>query len=126
MDEETKHYANLLKIKQALLYKLDEQAAGFGMLHVPPHIEMERDSLRDEISMLETAIQTPARAEITDELGPAGRFLVNHQELREIRRTLTSFIKSVRVGFLVMGGVLVGVVVVVAIIATYLIVRGGR
>lgn len=90
MDEETRHYARVLKAKQDRLFVLDEQAAAYGKYNVPPHIEMERTSLRDELGMVEMAIQAPARAKIGDELGPAGRFLVSHQQYLEVKQSIAA------------------------------------
>ena len=90
MDDETRHLIEVRKAKLDRLRFLDEQAAKFGPLYTPPHIEMERGSLREELGMVETAIQSPARAEVSDELGPAGRFQVNYQQNREIRQSIAA------------------------------------
>lgn len=90
MDEETARFVEIRKIKLARLYELDKQAAAFGEYSVPPHVEMERGSLREELGMMEAAINSPARAEVGDELGAAGRFLVYHQQNREIKQSIAA------------------------------------
>jgi len=140
VDEETTRYAQVLKIKQARLHELDKQAAAFGAIYTPPHIEMERVSLREELGMVETAIQSPARAEVTEELGPAGRFLVNYERGREIKQSiaavlvkLETFVQSsegwraLHRSFIIIIGIAVIVVALsVVVMATYLITRGGQ
>jgi len=90
MDEEVKHLIEVRKAKIDRLNTLDKQAATFGPLYTPPHIEMERVSLREELGMVETAIKSPARAEVSEELGPAGRFQVNYQQNRDIRESIAA------------------------------------
>lgn len=139
MDVETVHLALVLKAKQARLRVLDEQAANFGPLYTPPHIEMERGSLRDELAMIETAIQSPARAEVTDELGPAGRFLVNHQQNLDIKKSIASLSnkfdefatashewrKAHRMWLLIIGVFVLLILITVVAIVTYIVTRGG-
>lgn len=90
MDEDTRHYITLRKTKLKRLRELDIQAAAYGEYSVPPHIQMERTSLQDELGMVESAINAPARAEVGDELGERGRFLVYHQQNREIRQSIAA------------------------------------
>ena len=137
MDDETRRYIAIRKIKQARLFELDKQAATYG-LAVPPHIEMERVSLRDELSMVESAIAAPARAEVGDELGVSGRFLVYHQQNREIKQSiaalavqLESFIaQSVawramhRQWLLIIGMAVIVILIAVVAIVTYLLTTG--
>jgi hypothetical protein len=85
MDEETKHYAEIIRAKQDRLNVLDVQAAKYG-IDVPPHVAMERVSLEAELRAVETTLDSPIRAELGDELGPRGRFVVNHQQNREIQK----------------------------------------
>lgn len=94
MDAETVRYAEIIKAKQDRLGLLDVQAAIYG-IDVPPHIEMERGSLRDELGMVETAIASPARAGISDELGARGRFIVNHQQNRDIEQLIREAKQSI-------------------------------
>lgn len=84
MDDETRRYAEIIKAKHDRLFVLDKQAARYG-IDVPPHIEMERVSLTEELRMVETALESPVRANVGDELGPRGRFVVNHQQNRVIQ-----------------------------------------
>ena len=95
MDDETRHYAEVIRAKQERLNLLDVQAAKYG-LDVPPHIAMERGSLREELSMVETAVASMARAGISDELGVRGRFVVNHQQNVEIQKQNTDIEKLSR------------------------------
>lgn len=90
MDEETRRYIRIRKDKQAELGILEEQAAKFGDLYVPPHIKMQIGALHDELSIVESAIKSPARSAISDELGPAGRFAANHQDNREVKQMIAS------------------------------------
>lgn len=137
MDVETQRYAEIIKAKQARLFVLDKQAATYG-IDVPPHIEMERGSLRDELSMVETAIASPARSEVGDELGAAGRFIVNHQQNREIKQSIAAvavkldrFIEQSeswrnmhRQLILIIGIAVIAILVVLAIVVTFLVTRG--
>jgi hypothetical protein len=90
VDEETRRYIAIRKDKQEELGILEEQAARFGDLYVPPHIKMQIGALRDELSMVESAIKSPARSAVSDELGPAGRFAVNHQDTREVKKMIAA------------------------------------
>lgn len=145
MDEETQRYAAILKIKQARLFELDKQAATFG-IGVPPQIEMERVSLRDELNMLESAIRSPARTETADLLGPAGRYKASRQDAQDIKQDtqdvkqglalllnrLDDFIEETedfrsmnRVVLIIIGVAVLLILVVVVAIVTYLFTRGG-
>jgi len=131
MDEETQHYIRVLKTKQARLNVLDIQAAALGKYNVPPQIEMERQSLMEELGMLELAIQAPARSEVGDELGPGGRFLVYYQQNREIKQSIAALAVESREGRAVQRNwiILVGLVVILILIAfvafvTYLATKG--
>lgn len=137
MDEETQRYAAILKIKQARLFELDKQAATFGIM-VPPHIEMERVSLRDELQMVESAIRSPARAETADELGPAGRYKASRQDTQDLKQSvaymlnrLDSFIEQSnawravnRHVLLLIGVAVIAILIVVVAIVTYLVTKG--
>lgn len=90
VDEETRRYIDIRRVKLRRLHELDRQAAAYGEFNVPPHIQMERTSLQDELGMVETAINAPARAEIGDQLGASGRFLVYHQQNREIKQSIAA------------------------------------
>lgn len=131
MDEETQHYVRVLKVKQARLYELDLQAAALGKYNVPPHVEMERQSLMDELGMLEIAIQSPARASVTDELGPAGRFLVNHEQYREVKQSIAALsVQSEewramqRLWMLIIGIIALLILIGVTVLATVVMLRG--
>jgi uncharacterized membrane protein len=137
LDEETQRYAQILKIKQARLFELDKQAAKYG-IDVPPHIEMERVSLHDELAMVESAIRSPARAETADELGPAGRFKANRQDQADTRQLiaavlnkLDSFIEQSeawrdvnRQVLLIIGIAVILILIAVVAITTYLLTTG--
>lgn len=137
MDVETQRYAEIIKAKQARLFVLDKQAATYG-IDVPPHIEMERVSLHEELRMVETAVASPARADVGDELGAPGRFIVNHQQNREIKQSIASvavkldrFIEQSeswrsmhRQLILIIGVTVIAILVALAIIVTYLVTKG--
>lgn len=137
MDEETAHFIELRKAKRERLMVLDKQAARYG-IDTPPHIELERISLRDELGMVETAIKTPARPDISEELGSGGRFLVYYQQNREIKQSiaavavqLEAFIAQSlewrsmhRQWLLIIGVVVVFILVAVVAIVSYLFARG--
>ena len=132
MDEETQHYISVRKIKLSRLHELDRQAAAHGEFNVPPHVQMERTSLREELGMVEAAINSPARAEVTEELGQGGRFIVNYQQNREIKQSIAAL--SIEIGTfmnrqqLIIIGVAVSVVVIlvgVVAVVTYIFTRGG-
>lgn len=139
MDEETTRFVAIRKIKLNRLYELDKQAAAYGAYSVPPHVEMERGSLRDELGMMESAINSPARADVTDELGPAGRFLVNHQQNREIKQSIAALAVQLetfvadslewrtmhRTWILIIGVAVILILVAVVAIVTAVAMRGG-
>jgi len=92
MDEETQHYARVYKAKRARLNVLEEQIAAIGEYNVLPHIAMERDSLKEELGMFVIAMESPARAEAGEELGPAGRFKVYYQQNQEIKKSIAALL----------------------------------
>jgi hypothetical protein len=95
VDEETRHYADVVRAKQDRLNILNLQAAKYG-IDVPPHVAMERVSLEAELKAVETTLDSPIRAELGDELGPRGRFVVNHQQNVEIQKQNTDLDKLIR------------------------------
>lgn len=138
MDDETRHLIEVRKAKIQRLRVLEEQSATFGPLYTPPHIEMERGSLREELGMVETAIKSPARAEVSEELGASGRFQVNYQQNREIRQSiaalavqLETFIESSEIWRImhrnwiaIIGLLVILILLVVVVMVTYLITKG--
>jgi len=139
VDEETERFVIIRKIKLRRLHELDKQAAAFGEYNAPAHIEMERGALRDELGMMEQAINAPARAVVGDELGVAGRFLVYHQQNREIKQSiaalavqLESFVATSeawrmmhRQWLLIIGVVVIIILVAVVAIVTAIALKGG-
>ncbi len=137
MDEETARYAAILKIKQARLFELDKQAALYG-IEVPPHIAMERVSLKDELAMVESAIRSPARSETADELGPAGRYKVSRQDSQDIKQSIAAVLNKLdafiddskawrdvnRQVLLIIGVAVLFLVIAIAVIITYLLTTG--
>lgn len=140
MDEETQRYAAIIKIKQQRLFELDKQAAAQGEYSVAPHIQMERESLREEVGMMETAIAAPGRAETADELGPSGRFQVYYQQNREIKQSIAAvavkldgFIEtskgwraSTRFWLITIGIIVAVLLLTVVSTITYIVARGGQ
>lgn len=138
MDEETQRYARIIKAKQDRLFYLDLQAATYGV-DVSPQIEMERQTLQEELGMMEVALDSPARAVVGDELGPRGRFVVNYQQNREIKQSiaavavqLEAFIKQSLEGramhrnwILIIGLAVVIILVIIVALVTYLVTKGG-
>ena len=90
MDDETRRYVQIRKDRQQELAILEEQAAKFGDMYVPPYLKMRIGAIQDELSIVESAIKSPARAAISDELGPAGRFAANHQDSREVKQMIAA------------------------------------
>lgn len=130
MDEETQRYAAIIKIKQARLHELDKQSATMGR-DTPPHIAMEIGSLKEELGMMEIALQSPARANSSDELGPQGRFLVYYQQNREIKQSIAALAIESREGravqrqwIFLIGLVVVLILIAVVALVTYLFARG--
>lgn len=127
MDEEARRYAAIIKAKQDRLFQLNRQAAQMGM-DTPPHIEMERQTLQEEVGMFEVALESPASASASDELGPRGRFAVNYQQNRRAEQRLDLLIRVLemfgRLFILVGIGLLIILVIVVAGI-TYVVTKGG-
>src|SRR5262249_30867609 len=126
------------EIKRRRLHELDKQADRYGV-DTPPHIEMERTQLRYELGVVETAINSPARVQIGDELGPAGRFMYsseqNRQTLEAVRLIGTRLDEFIRDSLtwrsmhrtLITVLIVVVVVILVAVVAisTYLLTHGG-
>lgn len=139
MDDETQRFIAIRKVKIERLYLLDKQAAAYGEYNIPPHVEMERGSLRDELGMMESAIAAPARSAVGDELGPSGRFLVYHQQNREIKQSIAALAVQLetfvaesedwramhRQWLLIIGVVVVLILVAVVAIVTAIAMRGG-
>ncbi len=137
LDEETRRYAEIIRAKQDRLYVLDVQAAKYG-IDVPPHIAMERVSLEAELRATETALDSPIRAEFGDDLGPRGRFVVNHEQNRQIKQSIAAiavkldrFIKTSeawrdvnRQVLLIIGVIVIVILIAVVAITTYLLTTG--
>jgi hypothetical protein len=137
MDAETRRYADIIRAKQDRLHVLDVQAAKYG-IDVPPHIAMERVSLEAELRTVETTLDSPIRAELGDELGPRGRFVVNHQQNTEIKQSIAAvavkldrFIDASetwrnmhRQLILIIGVVVIVILIALAVIITYLLTTG--
>lgn len=137
LDEETRRYAEIIRAKQDRLFVLEVQAAKYGM-DTPPHIAMERVSLEAELRAVETTLDSPIRAGFSDELGVRGRFVVNHQQNREIKKSiahiavkLDRFIEDSRSWrnmhrqlILIIGVALIIILIVLAIVGTYVLTKG--
>jgi hypothetical protein len=131
MDDETQHYARVYKAKRARLNILEEQIAAMGEYNVLPHIAMERDSLTEEIGMFGIAMESPARAEAGDELGPAGRFLVYYQQNQDIKKSIAALaVRSEdwrmlqRNWLVIIGLVVILILIAVVALVTYLLTKG--
>lgn len=126
MDDETRRYASIIKTKQARLYHLNMQAAAMGQ-ETPPHIEMERQTLTEEVGMFETALSSPASAEAADELGPRGRYAVTYQQNRRAEARLDLIVRALemfgRLAIIVVVVVIV-ILVAVAVLTTYVLTKG--
>lgn len=126
MDEETRRYAAIIRAKQDRLHVLDLQAAKYG-IDLPPHIEMERQTLQEEVGMFEVALESPASANATDELGARGRFAVSYQQSRKALERLDLLVKVLEMFgrlIIVIGIAVVVILVAVVAIVTYLFTRG--
>lgn len=131
MDEETKHYARVFKAKRARLNILEEQIAAIGEYNVPPHVAMERDSLTEELGMFEVAMESPARADASEELGVRGRFVVTYQQNQAIKKSLAALsVRSEewremqRNWIILIGLVVILILIAVVSLVTYLITKG--
>lgn len=137
MDTETVRYAEIIRAKQDRLHVLDIQAAKYG-IDVPPHIAMERVSLEAELRTVEATLDSPIRAELGDELGPRGRFVVNHQQNTEIKQSIAAvsvkldrFIDASetwrtmhRNWIILIGIVVIIILVALAVLITYVLTTG--
>lgn len=131
VDEETKHYARVYKAKRARLNVIEEQIAAQGEYNVQPHLAMERDSLTEELAMFGIAIESPARADVSDELGPRGRFVVNYQQNQDIKKTLAVIVtqseewRAMQRNWIILIGLIV-ILILIAVVAlvTYLLTKG--
>ncbi len=131
MDDETQHYARVYKAKRARLNIIEEQIAAVGEYNVQPHVAMERDSLREELDMFGIALESPARADVGDELGPRGRFVVNYQQNQDIKKSIAALaVKSEewremqRNWIILIGLVVILILVAVVALVTYLFTKG--
>ncbi len=131
MDEETTRYAEIIRIKYRHLHELDKQSAALGAYNVPPHIEMQRQTLMEELGMMETALESPASAHVGDELGPRGRFVVNYQQNQDIKRSIAALsVRSEewrmmqRNWIILIGLIVVLILVAVVALVTFLITKG--
>lgn len=136
-DDEAIRLEELRQIKRATLHELDKQAARYTDANVPPHIQTERQRLRDELGMTETVLRAPAGMAISQELGDSGRFLYYAEQFRQIRQEmreiaarheerLTAFVQESLVWRMRQGFVLIVIVVVVVILAMVVIFWLGR
>jgi len=137
-DEEALRLADRHEIKKQRLAILDKQADLYGERDVPPQIEMERVQLRYELKIIETALNTPARSTLGDELGPAARFMVNVEQNRQIEQKIALLGKRLedfigeskswrdmnRQVLLIVGIVVIIILVAVAVLTTYVLTRG--
>jgi hypothetical protein len=137
LDEETRRYAEIIRAKQDRLFVLEVQAAKYGM-DTPPHIAMERVSLEAELRATEQTLDSPIRASFSDELGVRGRFVVNHQQNREIKQSIAAvavkldrFIEDSkswrnmhRQIHLIIGIAVIIILLALAIVGTYLFTKG--
>lgn len=138
VDEETQHYARVFKTKRARLNELEVQAAAIGEYNVPPQIAMEIGSLKEELGMVTIAMESPARADVGDEIGPRGRFVVNYQQNQDIKKSIAAltvqfeqFVTTSqewrvihRNWILIIGLVVILILVAVVALVTYLITKG--
>lgn len=131
MDDETLHYARVFRAKRARLNIIEEQIAALGEYNVPPHVAMERDSLTEELGMFEIAMESPARADVGDELGPRGRFVVNYQQNQAIKKSLAALsVRSEewremqRNWIILIGLVVILILIAFTVFVTYLITKG--
>jgi CHASE3 domain sensor protein len=139
VDEETRRYAEIIKAKQARLHQLDKQAATMG-LDTPPHIEMERQTLQEELDAMIVALESPITGSISDDLGPRGRFVVNYQQNQQIKQgmgalnvKIETLAKTVEAGFamhrnwiLLIGMVVILIFAIVVALVTAIVVGGWR
>jgi tetrahydromethanopterin S-methyltransferase subunit G len=130
VDEETRRYAEIIKAKQARLHQLDKQAATMG-LDTPPHIEMERQTLQEDLGIMEVALESPITGSLSDDLGPRGRFITNYQQNREIKQSIAALAVEMRQGlamhrnlFILIGLVVILILVAVVALVTYLFTKG--
>lgn len=125
-------------IKRRRLHELEKQADYYGERDVPPHIEMERVQLSYELGIVETALNSPARAGIGDELGPAARFTVGLESSRRLEsavsllgRRLDDFIDDSKAWrnmhrqvLLIIGIAVIVILVIVVALGTAMYIRG--
>jgi hypothetical protein len=130
VDEETKRYAAIIKAKQARLHQLDKQAATMG-LDTPPHIEMERQTIQEDLSLMEVALESPITASISDDLGVRGRFVANYQQNQQIKQSIAALgvkleqrLDMHRNVFILIGLVVILILVAVVALVTYLFTKG--
>jgi len=137
LDEETRRYAEIIRAKQDRLFALDLQAAKYGM-DTPPHVAMERASLEAEVRATESTLDSPIRAAFSDELGVRGRFVVNHQQNQDIKKSIAAvavkldrFIDDSKLWrnmhrqlILIIGVAVILIMIALAILGTYLVTTG--
>jgi hypothetical protein len=131
VDEETQHYARVYKAKRARLNVIEEQIAAIGEYNVSPHVAMERDSLTEELVMFKVAMNAPVRADVSDELGPRGRFTVYYQQNQDIKKSIAALAveserwRMLQRNWIILIGIAVFLLVIAfAVFVTYLITKG--
>lgn len=95
-DEEALRLEELRRIKRATLHELDKQAATYTAANVPPHIQIERRRLRDELGIVETVIKSPLSPAIGDELGEQQRFVYYIEKVGESERKVLEALQRLR------------------------------
>lgn len=86
MSAEIESLNQQLKRAQRVLQVLEEEAAGFGALHIPAHLKIEIDEQRQAIASLEARLAQATgrgRAQVPDNLpSPPSIFVGRHDEMR--------------------------------------------
>lgn len=138
MDGDDDRLAELREIKRRRLHELDKQAARFGESHVPPHIEIERAELRRELEIADVVVDRAPRSAFVEALGGSGRFGLYYAELKRandgiamLGERLDAFIETSRewravhrLWIVALSILVVGILVALAIVATYVLTVG--
>lgn len=89
--EEIDRIKERLNDSRKRLRVLDRQIAQFGEKWAPAHLITESAEIREAISKYETVLGSPLSAEVGDELGDGGRFILYVEELRAVKDSVALY-----------------------------------
>lgn len=89
--EEIERIASLCQAQRQRLRVVETQIAQFGEKWAPAHLLVERAETREAIARYETVLGSSLPAEVGDDLGDSGRFILYLEELRAVRQSIALY-----------------------------------